>query len=604
MKKTFTIYLAIVLFFSVVAIAFASSKAVEQFDVELVKSGTLYISGDVKDVYLDLYIPQKGLENIEVSPNNYEKIKDEYNNAMIRIHWNNLSGIEKYRVKFKIKSEAKHYRDTEFMGYWYQHLEKALEETPLTKQTDEMRRLAYGNETDMEKLIRLTTWAKKNLRYERDPKKRQTKSSDWMFKYRRGACGEYANLLTALLRSAGIPVRYVVGYAYSPETTNATALESHAWVEALVDGRWIPADPTWLEVGYLDATHIPFAYLQDSNFTESIHWRGSGTVQWKKNAIEYSILSIKEREPRILAMSITPVCAGEYGLITLDVAEHLKQCSMADIAVQSCVDNMHYPVLEIRDERRMLWLCPDKTIYWLFRARDLSSDYKCVVTAFDQSGATVEKEILVAGKEETEQIALDAPDQVLVNQQFAIKSKTGGLFFSPNLTDAKEGREWRLVLKTPGRYKFYFYSPGFFAEKDIDVVTKKETSLYVYTPEHVIAGQNFSVIVNLRNLLNKRIFPTVRVIFYNQTLEDIAVLQPLEDINLTFKLRASKPGRYKFVALAESDYLSSYTTAIDVEEQKTIVTELKKTTKSLLKKIFSFFELFGQYLKSVLEKYI
>ncbi len=589
------------IFFLAVNIAFAASKNVEKFDVEFVKSGTLYVSGAVRDIDLELYIPQKGLESMEVFPDNYEQIRDEYDNTMIRIHWDNPSGIEKYRVKFSIKNEAKHFRDTEFMGYWYQHLEKALEETPLTRQTDEMRQLAYADETDLEKLVRLTTWAKRNLKYERDPLKKQTKSSEWMFKYRRGACGEYSNLLTALLRSAQIPVRYVVGYAYSPETTNGTALESHAWIEALIDGRWVPADPTWLEVGYLDATHLVFAHLQDSNFTESIHWHGSGNVEWKKNDIEYSILSIEEKKPRPLALTVTPVKANQYGLITVDVT---GECSMVDIEAQSCVDSMHRPVFEIYAPRRMFWLCPDQTVYWLFQAHALGNDYKCAITVYDQSDATAEKEIIVTGSKETEQTILDAPDQVLVNQELVIKSDSGGLFFSPNLTSAKQGREWSVTLKTPGAYNFYFFSSALVGEKSVDVVTKKETSLYVYSPRKVTVGQNFSVSVNVKNLVSKKIFPVVRLIFINQTLEERAVLGPLQEDNITFELSANQPGTYELIVLTESNYLSSYTTEITIEEPKTIVTESTKIAKSALEKLLDFFEVLGQYLKSALGKYI
>jgi transglutaminase-like putative cysteine protease len=63
---------------------------------------------------------------------------------------------------------------------------------------------------------------------------------------RRGVCQDYAHLCCALLRSLGIPSRYVSGY-FAPrplEPGDSVEAESHAWVEALVDGGWLPVDPT------------------------------------------------------------------------------------------------------------------------------------------------------------------------------------------------------------------------------------------------------------------------------------------------------------------------------------------------------------------------
>ncbi len=64
---------------------------------------------------------------------------------------------------------------------------------------------------------------------------------------RRGVCQDYAHLSIALLRSAGIPARYVSGYVApaSFEEGRPYTVDSHAWVDVLVsDGQWISYDPT------------------------------------------------------------------------------------------------------------------------------------------------------------------------------------------------------------------------------------------------------------------------------------------------------------------------------------------------------------------------
>jgi transglutaminase-like putative cysteine protease len=63
---------------------------------------------------------------------------------------------------------------------------------------------------------------------------------------RRGVCQDFAHVLIALCRHAGIPARYVSGYIHSPggaETLGAEA--SHAWAEAYLGPRgWVGIDPT------------------------------------------------------------------------------------------------------------------------------------------------------------------------------------------------------------------------------------------------------------------------------------------------------------------------------------------------------------------------
>ncbi|MGN1209235.1 MAG: transglutaminase domain-containing protein, partial [Duodenibacillus sp.] len=52
-----------------------------------------------------------------------------------------------------------------------------------------------------------------------------------------GVCQDYAHVLIALLRLAGVPALYVAGLARGTGVT-------HAWVRACIEGRWTEFDPT------------------------------------------------------------------------------------------------------------------------------------------------------------------------------------------------------------------------------------------------------------------------------------------------------------------------------------------------------------------------
>jgi len=72
---------------------------------------------------------------------------------------------------------------------------------------------------------------------------------------RKGDCSEHALLFTALARSLAIPCRMVAGLVYGGDTLRA--FSPHAWNEVVVNGQWIPVDPTWGQTT-IDATHLRF----------------------------------------------------------------------------------------------------------------------------------------------------------------------------------------------------------------------------------------------------------------------------------------------------------------------------------------------------------
>lgn len=67
-----------------------------------------------------------------------------------------------------------------------------------------------------------------------------------------GVCQDFAHLATAMLRSRGIPARYVSGYLFAVDDATGEAgevaeveVETHAWVEAAIPGwGWYAVDPT------------------------------------------------------------------------------------------------------------------------------------------------------------------------------------------------------------------------------------------------------------------------------------------------------------------------------------------------------------------------
>ncbi|WP_404423832.1 transglutaminase domain-containing protein [Nibricoccus sp. IMCC34717] len=101
-------------------------------------------------------------------------------------------------------------------------------------------------------LLELNHWFKREFRYTPGATRIDTPVLD-VLRSRKGVCQDFAQLMIAILRSAEIPARYVVGYIetdHQRDSANAGeallgAAESHAWVEVFLPGGfWWPLDPT------------------------------------------------------------------------------------------------------------------------------------------------------------------------------------------------------------------------------------------------------------------------------------------------------------------------------------------------------------------------
>lgn len=81
-----------------------------------------------------------------------------------------------------------------------------------------------------------------------------------VWKQRRGVCQDFAHIGLSILRTAGLPARYVCGYIETTPPPNTPrrligAVATHAWIEVLAPGMtWVAFDPTnrqWVDDRYV-----------------------------------------------------------------------------------------------------------------------------------------------------------------------------------------------------------------------------------------------------------------------------------------------------------------------------------------------------------------
>lgn len=193
---------------------------------------------------------------------------------------------------------------------------------------EQANQIAAGEDDLMVLLHSIASWIDENVEYEYDTGTevaRYSKKASWVLKNRIGVCDEYTGLFIAMVRSLGIPARYVSGVAY----TNMLDINDwgpHAWAEVHVPGYgWLPYDVTYGQIGFVDASHIKLKESLDSD-ESAINYR------WKYHdaRLTTSSLDIKtalvskgdELDP-LVEVSIRPLKQeagfGSYNLAELEV---------------------------------------------------------------------------------------------------------------------------------------------------------------------------------------------------------------------------------------------------------------------------------------------
>jgi transglutaminase-like putative cysteine protease len=561
----------IVIFVLLSSACFASDinpKSVESLQLKITQSGVLNVIGPVSHANLTVYIPQEGIENISVDADSWSIVRDEFGNRILLLEWDNPSGMINYNVETVVKNYAKHLysRDS---GIGNDPL--YLKETDSILFTDDIRKIAYPFEKSLEKAAELTILVNEIVKYD-EVLKGERKPSDWVLANKRGVCTEFSNLLTSLLRINSIPARYVVGYSYSDIDKKFTG---HAWVEVLLDnGHWVELDPTWLESGYLDATHIRLAGLLDSNQTEVLSYKGNGKIEWEKNEDRFEIINYQSRNITSITLESRDFSTNEHGFLKAVVSA--DECLISSITASSCVDENGKKLFSIYDDERRFFSCKEKELYWVFNITE-DYEYYCPVVVYDQIGAMTEKRISVQETKEMQDIFISGPSTVGINEKFRLEASpeealSNFLFFSPTLGNSNS-KNWELSISRPGKYEFYLYSDGAFAEKDVSVVEENEFSIAVAIPYNITIRSSFTAEIAVNNLLNKEKKAIIKLEFDNQLEEDEVEFLPGEFKLLTYNFSANELGLRKLTISILSDSITSYSSSILVYEKKSWLDE-------------------------------
>ena len=183
------------------------------------------------------------------------------------------SNLSKYQLIKQIVMQNGTIPNGEMMQYSIQNipLENKYEQfvnqnylfTP-TNLSNNLRSLAQSltanQETRLQKATAVANYLSDQSRYKytKTPSTKDYRGGDiieyFLFSSKEGYCTHFASAMTLMMRSVGVPARYVTGFVARPEgnktdgvyyTTKLKDTDAHAWVEVYFPGMgWVPFEPT------------------------------------------------------------------------------------------------------------------------------------------------------------------------------------------------------------------------------------------------------------------------------------------------------------------------------------------------------------------------
>jgi len=208
--------------------------------------------------------------DLEITPD-----ADTKNNAML-FSWQNPKNKINFGYKTKIKTNNNIVKIKDKIKFPIldlpEELKQYTEPSEIINSDDEdvigfANELAAGEDDLYVVVHKIADWTKNNIEYDLSTLTAEvSQKASWVIDNRQGVCDELTSLFIAMLRSLGIPGKFVSGIAYTESPLFPDNWGSHGWAEIYFpDFGWVPYDVTYGQFGYIDPTHVKLKEAIDSN---------------------------------------------------------------------------------------------------------------------------------------------------------------------------------------------------------------------------------------------------------------------------------------------------------------------------------------------------
>lgn len=246
-------------------------------------SSSIIVSDPLEDLELRLNFFPKEFDSqtiVKQSISTYPSAESTYDNQELILQWSKPATVYAYSVATTVKRTNNMVKISAKVPYPEQYDDDLLKYTlpsefiDVTPEIESVAEKVTLGEDDVYQIVYLlANWTQSSVEYDLTTLTAEAvQPASWVMKNRKGVCDEITNLFIALVRSRGIPARFVSGMVYS----NAIGgFGPHGWAEVYIDGHWVPFDVTFGTFGWVDASHITFKNAVDSGeYTTQYQGRG------------------------------------------------------------------------------------------------------------------------------------------------------------------------------------------------------------------------------------------------------------------------------------------------------------------------------------------
>lgn len=361
--------------------------SVNELVVNITQSGTIIADGQPTKITVSMNIPQDDERQDVVMDVN--RVRDELGTDLGIIEQTNPGNRFSYSIEGVVKSRANHLTSLP-PSYAIPNDVKAYMQPTKNIQSDDasIKSLALeitkNSKDDFERVAKLAMWVHDHLDYDLSYSGKNLDALS-VLAGRRGVCSEYTTLFIALARSMGIPAKFVSGYSYGER-----GWERHAYSEVYL-GKWVPVDALWLEIGYMDATHIKFGSHLDSVVKNNAEVTGYGvnSINWADDDVTLSTITyspVVKEESYNLTISGQNFRRGDEGVVSLALVP--TEFIVGSIVLEPCAGE--YGVVDVIDKQQNVILRPGvrEQVYWKIKiSADLPKNllFTCPLTLNSRS---------------------------------------------------------------------------------------------------------------------------------------------------------------------------------------------------------------------------
>ncbi len=335
---------------------------VTRLDSNVMQSGGVAVSGQsIRWVKLNITVPQN--REYQTSSNTYPTL-DEFGNTIMTYEEESPSGAVYYALESIVQTQSRRTRTLPGSYTLPEDVKKYINPSANIQSDDEKiiqlaKEISANKNTGFEKIAALASYVHNNTEYV-ESFGTSSKDALWVLENKVGTCDEYSTLFIALARALGYPARYISGHAYGDK-----GWTPHAWAEVYL-GKWVPVDATWLEVGWLDGTHIEF-HASGTNRVENtaeIYGINAKIDSWLagETTIETLDSTLREKDSGYSLLQTADVLEpGETSIVVLKIIP--SEYAVLEASLVPCKSEK--PIVFIDNREREAILIPgEETILW------------------------------------------------------------------------------------------------------------------------------------------------------------------------------------------------------------------------------------------------